>query len=167
MVSIVNEDRWNDYDWNLKCYSVYFLGLIVFFCFFLLLAILKDADLNTMSAKKVRLQLEGKFDCKLFDRKDEIDAMVMDFVNSADSEPDIKEEVDSDEEEEETPKAQKRAAPAKKISAKKIKVELSDSDSDEGVKPTRKGKKSKDDDGKKSKAKKVSYPSLFLLYPNF
>lgn len=35
---------------------------------FLCLAILKDADLTTMSAKKVRLQIEGKLDIDLTER---------------------------------------------------------------------------------------------------
>lgn len=35
---------------------------------FLCLAILKDADLNVMSAKKVRLQIEGKHDIDLNER---------------------------------------------------------------------------------------------------
>lgn len=36
--------------------------------FFVLLAILKDADLNTTSAKKVRQQIEKKLDIDLSDR---------------------------------------------------------------------------------------------------
>lgn len=60
------------------------------------LDILKDADLENMTSKKVRLQLEGEFDCKLISRKKEIDKMVVDYINS-------KEKDDEDEEEEDEP----------------------------------------------------------------
>lgn len=69
--------------------------------------ILKDADLETMTSKKVRLQLEKDFDCKLISRKTEIDKMVVDFINS-------QEKDDSQDEEEEAkppaPKKKKKAA---------------------------------------------------------
>uniref|UniRef100_A0A1B6G273 Uncharacterized protein n=1 Tax=Cuerna arida TaxID=1464854 RepID=A0A1B6G273_9HEMI len=40
-------------------------------------AILKDADLTTMSAKKVREEIEEKLDCDLSSRKKEVDDLVM------------------------------------------------------------------------------------------
>lgn len=40
-------------------------------------AILKDADLTTMSAKKVREEIEDKLDCDLSSRKKEVDSLVM------------------------------------------------------------------------------------------
>uniref|UniRef100_A0A1B6KCG7 DEK-C domain-containing protein n=1 Tax=Graphocephala atropunctata TaxID=36148 RepID=A0A1B6KCG7_9HEMI len=40
-------------------------------------AILKDADLTTMSAKKVREEIEEKLDCDLTSRKKEVDDLVM------------------------------------------------------------------------------------------
>jgi len=42
--------------------------------------ILEEADLNTITAKKVRQQLESKLDCDLTDRKKEIDDMVMEIL---------------------------------------------------------------------------------------
>jgi len=88
--------------------------------------ILKDADLSVLSAKKVRIQLQEKLKCDLLSRKDEIDAIVMDFVNSrADSE-------DNNSEEEEVEKSPvKRKAPPAKKPAKKKKSNASGSDNDE------------------------------------
>ncbi|XP_050396986.1 uncharacterized protein LOC126815411 [Patella vulgata] len=43
--------------------------------------ILKDADLDTLSAKKVRKMLEVKFEADLTDRKQEIDKMVMEQIS--------------------------------------------------------------------------------------
>jgi hypothetical protein len=45
------------------CFYYYFYFLLFFFS-----AILKDADLTTMSAKKVRQQIEEKLDVDLTDR---------------------------------------------------------------------------------------------------
>ncbi|XP_077867798.1 uncharacterized protein LOC100378479 isoform X2 [Saccoglossus kowalevskii] len=44
--------------------------------------ILKHADLTTMSAKKVRRTLEDKYDVDLFDRKKEIDQIVMSTITA-------------------------------------------------------------------------------------
>jgi len=49
--------------------------------------ILKGADLSTLSAKKVRKQLEARHSVDLTDRKKEVDDIVMSFVNG-ESEPD-------------------------------------------------------------------------------
>lgn len=43
-------------------------------------AILKDADLATTSAKKVRQQIEEKLECDLTERRKEIDELVMDCL---------------------------------------------------------------------------------------
>ncbi|ESO86554.1 hypothetical protein LOTGIDRAFT_235351 [Lottia gigantea] len=45
--------------------------------------ILKDADLDSLSAKKVRKMLESKFDADFTDRKQEIDKMVMDQISES------------------------------------------------------------------------------------
>lgn len=76
-------------------------------------AILKDADLASTSAKKVRQELEEKLDVKLQSRKKEIDDLVMEFVSSKkdtgskkkgkkeESEEEAAEEDEEEEEEEE------------------------------------------------------------------
>ena len=67
-----------------------------------LTAILKDADLASTSAKKVRQELEEKLDVKLQSRKKEIDDLVMEFVSSKKGKDDSEEDgADEDEEEEE------------------------------------------------------------------
>ena len=45
-----------------------------------IIAILKDADLTTMSAKKLRLQIEEKFDMDFFHRKVELDKIAMEYL---------------------------------------------------------------------------------------
>lgn len=47
--------------------------------------ILKDADLTTMSSKKVRLQLSEKYGCDLQSRKEEIDHMIMAVISQGPS----------------------------------------------------------------------------------
>lgn len=64
-------------------------------------AILKDADLASTSAKKVRQELEEKLDCNLASRKKEIDDLVMQFVSSKDKKKPKKDSEDEEEEEEE------------------------------------------------------------------
>ncbi|GAB0088247.1 hypothetical protein DMENIID0001_026410 [Sergentomyia squamirostris] len=80
-------------------------------------AILKDADLSVMSAKKVRQILEEKLNCNLSARKKEVDKLVMDYVNSKDVKSESEEEeeeVDSEED-----KGKKKRATANKKPAKK------------------------------------------------
>lgn len=64
--------------------------------FFSPIAILKGADLETLSAKKVRQQLEQELGVDLSDRKKEIDAIIMadveDQVNSHSEEEEVSEE---------------------------------------------------------------------------
>lgn len=98
-------------------------------------AILKDADLASTSAKKVRQELEEKLDVKLQSRKKEIDDLVMEFVSAKEedgkkkgkkeeSEEDGGEEDEEEEEEEEDSeedKKKKRGSTGKKPAAKKAK----------------------------------------------
>lgn len=46
------------------------------------LEILKDADLNVVTGKKVRRTLEDRFNIDLDDRKDRIDDMIMKYLQS-------------------------------------------------------------------------------------
>ncbi|CAH1962150.1 unnamed protein product [Acanthoscelides obtectus] len=104
-------------------------------------AILKDADLSSTSAKKVRQELEEKLDANLQSRKKEIDDLVMEFVSSkqdkkkkgkkADSEEDEEEEEEEEEEESEDDKKKKRASTGKKPAAKKAKKTSDDSASEQ------------------------------------
>ncbi|XP_076630919.1 upstream activation factor subunit spp27 homolog Non2 [Colletes latitarsis] len=96
-------------------------------------AILKDADLTTMSAKKVRLQIEGKLDIDLTERKKEVDSLVMECLHekqdgakkkkktaSEESEDGEEEEEEgSEEEEEEEEKKPTKRSPAKKAMNKR------------------------------------------------
>lgn len=108
------------------------------------LAILKNADLEKTSSKKVRLTLETKFDCDFTERRKEIDGMVMDYVNS------IQNDDDSDQSSSEEEKAQKKVTP-KKVAKKRKANSDSDASSnndDSGddykpEKPAPKAKKSK------------------------
>lgn len=110
-------------------------------------AILKEADLASTSAKKVRQELEEKLNVKLASRKKEIDDLVMEFVSSKKSGGDKKdedseeepeeneEEEEQDEEEDEEdedsePQAKKRGSTGKKPAAKKAKKASDDSASE-------------------------------------
>ncbi|CAL4088558.1 unnamed protein product [Meganyctiphanes norvegica] len=112
-------------------------------------AILKGADLETLSAKKVRQQLEEKLGCDLSDRKKEIDAIIMadveDQVNShseeeasEDEAPPKKDESASEEEPEEDDKdddfdpSAKKARKPKPSPKKRKAAEDGDSDEDWG-----------------------------------
>ncbi|XP_005090201.1 protein TRI1 isoform X1 [Aplysia californica] len=54
--------------------------------------ILKGADLDNLSTKKVRKQLEQKFDTDLSERKKEIDKLVMEMINDEEEEEEEKDE---------------------------------------------------------------------------
>lgn len=130
-----------------------------------LAAILKDADLESMSSKKVRLQLEEKLGCDLLARKKEIDEIVLAIINQDDEEDeddDAEDDQDSDYSEEEVKPTKKRAstggkksAPAKKKSKYSSEDEDSDGSSDSGsdykpaksAKGKKKAKKGSDDEG--------------------
>lgn len=81
-------------------------------------AILKDADLETTSSKKVRTELEKKLNSDLKARKKEIDGLVMDYVNSQNNDDESEEESESeDSEEERKPKRDPKAPASKKRKA--------------------------------------------------
>jgi len=87
--------------------------------------ILKDADLDNTSAKKVRLQLQEKLDVDLTERKKEVDQLVMEVIDEQ-THDDGEEEEDEDEEEEE----EDSPPPKKKSTSKPRKKAASDSGSD-------------------------------------
>ncbi|XP_011702836.1 PREDICTED: upstream activation factor subunit spp27 [Wasmannia auropunctata] len=106
-------------------------------------AILKDADLTTMSAKKVRQQIEEKLDIDLIERKKEVDDLVMECLQekqdggkkkkkaaSEESEDGEEEEEEgSEEEEEEEEKKPAKRNPAKKAPNKRKKGSSDDEES--------------------------------------
>ncbi|EDV39877.1 uncharacterized protein Dana_GF24247 [Drosophila ananassae] len=57
-------------------------------------AVLKDADLSTISAKRVREQVEGKLNCSLLNRKKEFDKIVMEVINEQQDEEDDEDDDD-------------------------------------------------------------------------
>ncbi|XP_057341683.1 uncharacterized protein LOC130678473 isoform X1 [Microplitis mediator] len=98
-------------------------------------AILKDADLTAMSAKKVRQQIEEKLDIDLSERKKEVDDLVMEHLQekqdggkkkkkaaseeSEEGEEEEDEEEASEEEEEEKEKKPAKRGPPKKTATKR------------------------------------------------
>ncbi|KAH8268789.1 hypothetical protein KR018_006647 [Drosophila ironensis] len=118
-------------------------------------AVLKDADLSAISAKRVREQVEGKLNCSLLNRKKEFDKIVMEVINEQqddeedededddagkdpDAEPDEEsepsEEDDPSSSEEETqkkkkPGPKKRPQPTKHKAPKKKRKSLNADDS--------------------------------------
>ncbi|XP_028178983.1 uncharacterized protein LOC135083848 [Ostrinia nubilalis] len=95
--------------------------------------ILKNADLGKTSTNKVIQKLEKVFDVKLADRKKTIDQMVLDYVNSQESDDDDKDDDDDDDEEdeEEVKKPAKRAASNNKSAKKPRKKRAKNSDDSE------------------------------------
>merc|ERR1711874_264656 len=83
-----------------------------------ILTILKGADLETLSAKKVRQQLEEKLGCDLSERKKEIDTIIM---------ADVEEQVNSHSEED---ASEDEAPPKKDDSASEEEPEEDDKDDD-------------------------------------
>jgi len=81
--------------------------------------ILKDADLDNTSAKKVRLQLQEKLDCDLTERKKEVDQLVMEVIDeqTQDDDEEGEEEEESESEEEAPPKKKKTQTVQKKKKA--------------------------------------------------
>jgi len=96
-------------------------------------AILKDADLDNTSAKKVRLELQEKLDCDLTDRKKEVDALVMEVIDEQTQEDDEDAEEEEDEEEEE--EEEEETKPRKKAAAPKRRA-ASESGSEEEEEPS-------------------------------
>lgn len=109
-----------------QTYIIYFFAkqLLLIYAY-TISAILKNADLEKTSSKKVRLELERIFKCDFTARKKEIDTMVMDYVDSTQN--DEESEKSSEEEEEPQPQKKKPAPPPPKKAAKKRKAN-SDSD---------------------------------------
>jgi hypothetical protein len=64
--------------------------------------ILKDADLNTLSSKKVRQMLEALFKCDFTERKKEIDDILMSEITTRDTAQANNEEQDEDDEQVDT-----------------------------------------------------------------
>jgi len=101
--------------------------------------ILKDADLDNTSAKKVRIQLQEKLDCDLTERKKEVDDLVMEVIDEqtqdeedGDDEEDEDDEEEEEDSEDEKPKKKKVAPKPKKVAAKPKKKASADSDSGSG-----------------------------------
>jgi len=61
--------------------------------------ILKDADLNTLSSKKVRQMLEAIFTCDFTERKKEIDDILMSEITTRDTTQTNNDEQDDDDDE--------------------------------------------------------------------
>ncbi|CAH2242086.1 jg6618 [Pararge aegeria aegeria] len=123
--------------------------------------ILKNANLAETSTKKVIQKLEKVFDTDLADKKKIIDQLVMDYVNSKESEEEEEEEED-EEEEEEVPekKPAKRAAPPTKAASKKTRKESTEEDEEDGTNESEsEAKKKKKPAPKKGKKKKGSEDS--------
>lgn len=108
--------------------------------------ILKDADLDNTSAKKVRMQLQEKLDCDLTDRKKEVDELVMEVIDEQtqddDDEEEEEQEEESESEEERKPKKKVAAKPKPKAKAKRAASESGsefspeDSDDEEEAAPS-------------------------------
>ncbi|EDW36754.1 GL18416 [Drosophila persimilis] len=91
-------------------------------------AVLKDADLATISAKRVREQVEGKLNCSLLGRKKEFDKIVMEVINEQqdeeeddddDKDPDADPDDESEPSEEESPSSSEEEKAKKKPVQKK------------------------------------------------
>jgi len=100
-------------------------------------AILKDADLDNTSAKKVRLELQEKLDCDLTERKKEVDQLVMEVIDEQTQEDDEEEEDGSEEEEEEEEEEEPVKKPVKRPAPKPVKKNYnSDDESEEDEVPS-------------------------------
>lgn len=87
-------------------------------------AILKNADLEKTSSKKVRLTLETKFGCDFTNRRKEIDGMVMDYVDSMQN-------VDSEQSSSEEEQVEKKESPKKAAKKRKANSDSDASDNDD------------------------------------
>ncbi|RZF33033.1 hypothetical protein LSTR_LSTR015417 [Laodelphax striatellus] len=128
-------------------------------------AILEDADLKSITSKKMRQQLEEKLDCDLTSRKKEVDELVLQCLNNkkkkgskngkgddddeGEGEDDEEEEEEEEEEEDEEEEEEKPKRAAKKPTPQKRKKESSYSsssdaddkeDSEEEYSPSKKAK---------------------------
>ncbi|BFZ01074.1 hypothetical protein BsWGS_04113 [Bradybaena similaris] len=114
--------------------------------------ILKGADLDNLSTKKVRKMLEEKFKADFSERKKEIDKLVMKMIDEDDEtgeektkKKDTKEEAakKKDSKEEESKKKNSKKEQIKKKESKEEKGEKKDSKEEESKKKTSKEKESK------------------------
>lgn len=94
--------------------------------------ILKDADLNTLSSKKVRQMLEALFKCDFTERKKEIDDILMSEITTRDtaqtnhSEQD--EQIETSDDEKPSPSNVKKAKKQKKSNSNNHHHQLTKSD---------------------------------------
>jgi len=115
--------------------------------------ILDDADLTSITAKKVRQQLEAKLKTDLTDRKKEIDGMVMEILEK-------RQEQDKSEEEAASEDEGKKAA-----SGKRRKRASSGSEEDYVPEKKAKGKAKKADDGAPKKRGGTGFTKVLKLSP--
>jgi len=99
--------------------------------------ILKDADLDNTSAKKVRMQLQEKLDCDLTERKKEVDELVMEVIDEQTQDDEEEEQEEESESEEDSPPKKKKAVAKRKTkkaeseSGSDYSAEASDDDDDD------------------------------------
>jgi len=99
--------------------------------------ILKDADLDNTSAKKVRMQLQEKLDCDLTERKKEVDELVMEVIDEQTQDDEEEEQEEESESEEDSPPKKKKAVAKRKTkkaeseSGSEYSAEASDDDDDD------------------------------------
>src|SRR5689334_16559816 len=74
--------------------------------------ILKDADLNTLSSKKVRQMLEALFKCDFTERKKEIDDILMAEITTRDTTQTNNDEQDDDDDEQVDTSDDEKPAPS-------------------------------------------------------
>lgn len=141
--------------------------------------ILKGADLNSLSSKKVRLSLEEKHNVDLSDRKKELDAMIMEMISASQSgesgkrsavangASDQSGDSGSEDVSEEEYSPQKKKAKGAKAPAKSKKSKGSDDDDDDEEveeKEEKKGKGGKGGGGGARKGKST-YSKKCILSP--
>ncbi|VDI18377.1 upstream activation factor subunit UAF30 [Mytilus galloprovincialis] len=83
--------------------------------------ILKDADLDSLSAKKVRLQLQEQYDTDLSDKRKVIDQLVMELIEESQDSQENEDDPSSEEEELEDEPPKKKPKPTKKATITKPK----------------------------------------------
>ncbi|CAH0396226.1 unnamed protein product [Bemisia tabaci] len=131
-------------------------------------AILKDAELSTLTGKKVRQQIEEKLDIDLSSRRKEVDELVMECLQEKkdkskkkngsakdasddEEEEDEEEDDEEDEEEEEKPKrSAKKPAPKRKQASSDESEDASEEDKDDDYSPSKKKAKAAKKPAKKA-----------------
>ncbi|XP_076364982.1 uncharacterized protein LOC143254093 [Tachypleus tridentatus] len=105
--------------------------------------ILKGADLNTLSSKKARKQLEEKFGTDLTDRKKEIDSMLMEMITASSQEETADSDKESNHETAESDEENKQDGSASESKDSSSREESgSDSEDDESPPPKKKSSNS-------------------------